>query len=487
LLIAACGGAAGLLLATVALPPLSRMVRAAGIEPQATIEIHSGALVIAVAMAVIASIMFGLAPAIHAVRFDAMRALAGGSRATAPPRKRHWRTAIIATQVAVAFPVLCATLALVDSFTALQSAAATYQPEYLMLAVPRPLGLQTPRYRTVEARGRLWRELDAAVETVPGVITTAMTAPLALNREAAATMVQPVNGSGTAQWQAQLRCASPDFFSTMNMAIARGRAFDDSGDNARARVAVVNRSFARAYFADANPIGQRVRVPDPPPVCPAGNAPLEIVGIVENSQLPDVSTGNRQSPPTLYVSTHIATPRSAQFLVRTSLPAVSLRRDIQRAIAGVDPELVGRTRSLQEDLEGAWMPMPRLLVRIALSSAAIALLLVIVGTFGVLSYSVSLVNREIGIRIALGASRRFIAQKVLGQGLGWVTLGAAAGSVASLLLEKFVRSHVWGIAGFDLGLLAAAAAVVLMSAAAACWLPARRAMRVDPVIVLRQE
>jgi putative ABC transport system permease protein len=273
----------------------------------------------------------------------------------------------------------------------------------------------------------------------------------------------------------------------MNIAIASGRPFDDSGDNAHARVAVVSRSFAQAYFADANPIGQWVRVPDPPPVCPAGNAPLEIVGIVENSQLPDVSTGNRQSPPTLYVSTQIATPRSVQFLVRTSLPAVSLRRDVQHAIARVDAELVGRTRSLQEDLDEAWMPMPRLLVRIALSSAATALLLVVVGAFGVLSYSISLANREIAIRIALGASRRFIAHRVLVQGLGWVTLGAAAGSVASLLLEKFVRSNVWGIAGFDLEFIGAAAAVVLVSASVACWFPARRAMHVDPVIVLRQE
>ena len=485
-LLSACGGILGIGLATAALPTLSAFVLTAGVAPQADIRLNLAAVAVAAGLVVLAALLFGIGPAIYAMRLDPARALGGGSRTTNPPHSRRWRTLIVATQIGVMFPVFCAALALAESFMSLHAATVKYGPDHLLLVVPRELGLEAARDQLTIERDRLWRQIDAAIQAVPGVRSVAITAPLALNRATAAT-VEPVGGSNAPEWPAQLRCASPNFFSTMNVDVVRGRTFDTTGAISRQRVAVVSRSFVRAYFGDNDPIGSHVRITKTAPVCPPGNDPLEIVGIVENTQLPDVQTGSPDSPPTLYVSTEVATPRLAQFLVRTSVPASTIRRDVQRAVAAVNPELVGRARSLQEDVEEAWMPWPRLLVRAALSCSAAGLLLVLVGVFGVLSYSIAQLGREMCIRMALGASPAQIGREVLGRAMESAILGVSMGTVATLVLQGVIRSRMWGLAPLDWRLIAGIAAVVLTAIGVVSWFPARRAMRLDPVIVLRSE
>ena len=485
LLISVGGGIVGVGLAAAVLPTLSAFVLIAGVASQADIKLNLAAVAVAAGLVVLAASLFGIGPALHALRLDPLRALVGRFGTTPPPHAGRWRGAIVATQVAMAFPVFCVALAVGESFMGLRAATAKYGPDFLLLVVPRGLELEAERYRSVDARARLWRELDAAIQAVPGVLSTASTAPLALNRAITAT-VAPIGGGDATRWESQLRCASPDFFSTMKIPVVRGRTFD-GGAMARQRVAVVSRSFARAYFGDADPLGHHVRITKAPPICPASDDPLEIVGIVENTQLPDVQTGNPESPPTLYVSTDVATPRFAQFLVRTSVPAATLRRDVQRAVATVNPELVGRARSLEEDVDEALMPWPRLLVRAALSCSAAGLLLVLGGIFGLLSYLTAQLMREIGIRMALGASPADIGRHVLGRGMRWAVLGMAVGTVATFALQELARSRIWGFTALDVPLTGAIAALVMIATGVASWFPARRAMRIDPVAVIRSE
>ena len=485
-MLATCGGIVGTAFAAAALPSLSALVITAGVAPQADIRLNAAAFLVTAVLVVLAAFSFAIALAMHAIRTDPVRTVVGGSRTATPRRGRGWRAFVVATQLALALPVVCVSFALVGSFLELRGAVAAYEPDHLLLVMPRALGLQNDRYRNLNERERLWQRLDAAIQAVPGVRSTAITAPLALNRTVGAT-VEPFGAAEPARWQVQLRCASPDFFSTMKVALVRGRTFESTGALARQPVAVVSRSFARIHFGDVDPIGRQLRVQNATGTCPAEAAPLEIIGIVENTQLPDVDTGNPESPPTLYISTELVTPRAAQFLVRTAVPAASLRKDVQRAIASVDPELVGRARTLREDAEGAWMPWPRLLVGAGLSAAGAGLLLVLVGVFGVLSYSMAQLTRELGIRIALGASPSAVAGQVFGRGFAWVILGVAIGCLATVVLLKGAHSRIWGLAPLDVYLVAAVAAFVVVTAGIACWLPARRAMRIDPAMVLRAE
>jgi predicted permease len=485
LLLSAGGGIVGVGLAAAVVPTLSGFVLTAGVASQAEIKLNVAAVAVAAGLVVLAGALFGIGPALHAIRLDPVRALRGRFGTTAPPHAGHWRAAIVATQVAIAFPVFCVALALVESLMGLHAATAKYGPDHLLLIMPRGLELETERYRIVDARARLWRELDAAIQAVPGVLSTASTAPLALNRTITA-MVEPIGGGDAARWESQLRCASPNFFSTMNISVVRGRTFDP-GAMARQRVAVVSRSFARTYFGEADPLGHHVRITKAPPFCPVSDDPLEIVGVVEDTQLPDMQTGNAASPPTVYVSTDAVTPRFAQFLVRTSVPAATIRRDVQRAIAAVNPELVGRARSLEEDVEGTWMPWPRLLVRAALSCSAGGLLLVLVGVFGLLSYLTAQLTREIGIRMALGASPAQIGRHVLGRGMRWAGMGMAVGTAATFALQALARSRIWGLTPLDVPLTGAIAALVMIATGVLSWFPARRAMRIDPVAVIRSE
>jgi predicted permease len=442
-------------------------------------------LVAAAALVLAASMLFAVGPALYATRVDPARAVGGGSRTATPRRGGRWRAGIVAAQMALAFPVFCAILALVQRFGQLSAAAAEYAPEHLLLSVPRAAGLDSGRYKDGAERARLWREFDAAIERVPGVLSTASTAPLALNR-AVGAVVEPVGTGSSAEWRAQLRCASPDFFSTMKVPVVRGRTFTSTGALAGEPVAVVSESFARRYFGGTDPVGRRVRVKKSSPICPARGEPLEIVGVVRNTQLPDIQTGNADSPPTVYVSTELVTPRVSQFLVRTSVPASAVRRDVQRAIASVDPELVGRTRSLHEDVEEAFIQWPRLLVRAALTASVAALLLLVVGVSGVLAYSVAQLTREIGIRLALGATPALVGRQVLGRTLRWTTAGITVGAAAAFLLHRAVSSKVWGLSSVDLNVAACAVVVVLLSGLAA-WLPTRRAMQVDPASMLKSE
>jgi hypothetical protein len=189
----------------------------------------------------------------------------------------------------------------------------------------------------------------------------------------------------------------------------------------------------------------------------------------------------------VYVPLSLASLQAADVLVRTSLPPRSALRDVRRAIATVDPELSVEASVLQDSIERFWTAWPRLVVIVAGSFTGVGLVLVLVGVFGVLSYSIAQLAREIGIRMALGASPAQIGRQVLGRGVRWAVLGIALGVVATLAVLAVARNQLWGLGTLDASLLGAVATAVLLVGVGTSWIPARRAMRVDPVTVLRAE
>jgi len=488
LLLTLGGGLVGTMLAAALMTPIRYLIAATDVvTPQADIRLNGPALLVAALTVLLAALAFGIIPALHVMRRDPGRALASGARTIGVPRAERWRALLVATQIALALPVFCATAALLHSFGALQSTVTRYQPDNVLEVVLGTRELLSGRYESEERRAALWRDLDGALEHVPGVTASVLTAPMLFYRPKPAS-VHLVGASDTAGWTAQLRCISADFLPTMGVAVSHGRALLDDDERLRRRVVVVNRSFARAYFGSSIPIGRKVRLTEPPWLCPARDEPLEIVGIVEDTSSTDPLDMTADAVvPTVYAPQSIATPPWAHILVRTAMPAGAVARDVRRAIAAVDPGLKVETPVLRDNLESTWTAWPRLVVSVAGSFAVGCLALVLVGVFGVLSYSISQLRREIGVRMALGGTPARIGSEVLLRGVRWTLLGVMTGTAVTWALFTLVRSRVWGLGALDGSLLAGVGGLVLLMGAATAWFPARRAMRIDPVEVLRAE
>jgi putative ABC transport system permease protein len=482
------GGLVGTMVAAALMPPLAHLILATHVvASQAAIRINGPSLLVAAVTVIVAALIFGIIPALYVMRRDPGRALVSGSRTTGAPRGDRWRAALVATQIALAFPVFCATAALLHSFTALQGSVTRYRPDYVLEVNLGERELLSGRYESEERRASLWRDLDDALEHVPGVSASVSTAPMLFYRPKPAS-VQLVGASGTAGWTAQLRCISADFLPTMGVAVLHGRALLDTDERSRRRVVVVNRSFARMYFGSSVPIGQQIRLQETPWLCPARDEPLEIVGVVEDTPSTDPLDMTADAVvPTVYAPQSLATPPYAHILVRTAMPAGAVAHDVRRAIASVDPNLKVETQVLRDGLETMWTSWPRLVVSVAGSFAVVSLVLVLVGVFGVLSYSITQLSREIGVRMALGGSPARIGRDVLGRGLRWTLLGVTAGTVITWALFAVASSRVWGLGALNIFLLAGAAGLVVLMGVGTAWFPARRAMRVDPVEVLRAE
>ena len=488
LILTSCGGLIGTVLAATVMAPLGRLVSASvTMASQAAIQINRPALLATAVTVAVASLVFGLAPALYALRRDPARALVSGSRSTGGVLGTRWRAILVAGQIALAFPVFCATTALLVSFVALQQAAGRYEPDHVLEAFVSTLGVSGKGYESTERVEQLFLDLERALAAVPGVASSASTLPVLLARIRPAVL-EPTGSDGTVRCTAQLRGVSHGFFATMRVPLLRGRTFLEADQASRQRVAVISRSFARTYFRGGNGLGEHVRVTDAVPWLRRwGNEPLEIIGVVDDIPLPDGNDDAVGIVPTVYVPLTLASLVAADVLVRTTLPPRSAVRDVRRAIATVEPQLIVNTSVLRDSIERNWTAWPRLVLVVAGSFTGVGLVLVLIGVFGVLSYSIAQLSQEIGLRMALGASPAQIGRQVLWRGVRWAVLGIALGVVTTLALLAVARHQLWGLATLDSSLLGAVAAAVLVVGVGTSWIPARRAMRVDPVTVLRAE
>ena len=411
--LAVCGGVVGVMLSAALIPPLSRLVLATEmVAPQSVLQLSPAALVVAALASALAAVMFSVAPAIYALRGDPGRVLVSGGRSTPRAATIRWRAALVAGQIALALPTLCVTAALVQSFGALGAAAARYESAHVLEVM---FTLPQDRYAPIERRQRFYRDFDRVISAIPGVTGVGSTAPFLLFRTPQWWVLQPEGRADVPRWQAQLRSVSAGFFRTLRIPVLKGHAFDDADQYAGRRVAVVSRSFASTYLGTANPIGRRVRVKESVDwLFRIGEEPLEIIGVVDDIRMPDPSDVNADAVvPTVFVPQSLVAPDWAHVLIRTSVPPRTVAREVRRTIASLDSGLMLETRVLQDAIDQLWTPWPRLLVGAAVFFGGVGLVLALVGLFGVLSYSVAQISREIGVRLALGASPARIGRQVL--------------------------------------------------------------------------
>ncbi len=335
-----------------------------------------------------------------------------------------------------------------------------------------------------EAQGQeFYKELIRHVQALPGVESASLAFSIPLDYYYNADKVYLESrppAPGERPPQIAYNNVGPAYFDTLRIPIVRGRTFADSDDQTAPRVAIVNQTMAHLFWSGADPIGKRFKLGNP-------SLPwIEVIGVAKDGKY---LAPNEQSRPYFYVPLvqNYAPLESLQ--IRTTVPPETMIIQVQREIRTLAPELpVFDVRTMKQSLEGInGFFIFRLRTIFAISLGMLGLILAIVGVYGVVSYASTQRTREIGVRMALGATRLDVLRLVLGQGLGVVGLGVVVGLVAALVLTRLMENLLVGVSASDPLTFATVALLMALIALAACYIPARRATRVDPIVALRHE
>ncbi|UCC71034.1 MAG: ABC transporter permease [Gemmatimonadota bacterium] len=468
------GGGLGLLLAVWGVEALVRA--APGDVPRLSeIGVHGTALLFTLLVSLLTGGAFGLLPALQASKPDLHETLKEGGRAASQGRqRRRLSESLVVAEVALALVLLCGTGLLLKSLLRLQDVDPGFRPQNLLVM---QLSLPDTRYAEEERQAAFVRDVIARVDRLPGVSSAAMVLALPFSGTAA-TLRYGVEGQ-TADPDDDLateyQVITPAYFRTMGIPLRQGRTFDER-DGADGRgVAVINETFARRHWPGDDPVGRRILF---------GETPLEIVGVVG-----DVRHFGYDRPPRPEVYAPFAWdswPFMA-LVVRAEVEPASLLDAVRAEVGAVDPDLPVYEVNTMEGVLSDSIRQRRFTVQLLALFAAVAVVLAVVGIYGVMSYSLNRRVHEMGIRLALGAERVEVLRLGMRWGLKLVSVGVLIGLVASLALTRLISSLLYGISTVDPAVYLGVAAVLIAAAALAAYIPARRAARLEPLVALKYE
>jgi putative ABC transport system permease protein len=434
-------------------------------------------LAFAVALSLLTAMAFGAVPAVEASRADPNGALKEGAKGTTSVKGAKLRGALVVAEIALALMLLAGGGLLMNSFVRLSRVWPGFDEKNVLTA---NLFLSPSRYKTEQIAPFFERVLER-VRAIPAVESAAVVNTLPVSGGAATDFVIEGRAAPAAgdEPSADIRVVAGDYFPTMRIPLLRGRWFDAHDTESSTKVMIINQTMADQYWPRENPIGRHVTMRDWGP-------PLtgEVVGVVGNvkSDALDAQPGNM-----IYWPERQFPSIFDNLVVRTARDPVAMAAALKAAVWSVDADLpLASIATMEERLAESVGPRR---VQTALLSvfAGLALLMAMVGIYGVMAYSVNGRSREIGIRIALGADVRAVRNLVLREGLLWTAMGTAIGLAASLGFAGVVSSLLYGVTPRDPGTLAACTLLLVIVAMLACYLPARRATKVDAMRALRAE
>lgn len=477
ILLSVVGGVVGLLLAFLGL----KLVLGMGSEviPRAgEIQLDRWVLIFTLLISVLTGIVFGVAPALLQARTNSNESLKEGARGESGGVRRHrLHQALVVAEVALTLVLLIGAGLLIRSFLRLRNVDTGLNPRGVLTM---QLVLPASRYGTPAQQAIFYDQLLEKVKSLPGVTSAGMTTRLHLDEPGSTILFFPEGqvDQGAQNPQGRLRIVSPQYFDTMGIPLVQGRMFNERDTAAGPRVMIINESMARRYFQNQNPLGKRITYTLDRLTC-------EVVGVVRDAKTSVVQT---QASEEMYVPYPQRTVPRMMLVVRGSSPdPLSLSGEVRRQVQAVDKEQpVAKIRSMDQVIADT-LSQPRFMTTLLIIFAVVALILATVGIYGVMSYSVTERTKEFGILMAVGAQQRDVLKMVLKQGLILAVIGVVIGLIATIPLRKLLLSQMHGISATDPLTLVTVSLLLMTVALLACYIPALRATRVDPLDALRYE
>jgi len=479
-LLALLGGVAGILLAACAVRSLRPFLPSA-LTLINSIHVGGSVLAFTLLLSLGAALAFGLAPALIATPSNLLANIKEGGERTGQRGGQHVRSFLAIAEISLAMVLLVGGGLLIRSFALVTSVNPGFDPNKVIeaeVSLPQ-FQYSTPRQWVAFSNGLL-----ASLHARPGLRDSALAAPLPMDRQGAANFAFSIVGDppippGKSQ-TADYATVSPEYFRLMRIPLLRGRFFSDQDSPSNPKVAIISETLARRYFPNQDALGRQMRFGFPP----NSNVSREIVGIVGDVR--DVAL-SRKPGLMMYVPFAQAPLYGGEVVVRSSLSTSSTAAGIRQAVRSIDKNLPVTDIESMKDVLGQSISQERFRTFLLGSFSAMALVLAAVGIFGVISYSASQRTREIGIRIALGAGRRDVLRLILGQGTKLALFGLGIGLVAAFLVTRLMSSLLYCVSAADPVTFASVTIILLAVVLTACYIPARRAAKVDPMVALRYE
>ena len=433
-------------------------------------------------VSMLTGVVFGLVPALHSSRTVLTESLKDGGRGSGEgARRNHTRGILVVSELAVAVILLVGAGLLIQSLWRLQRVNSGLRTENVLTF---NLALPEVRYGS-DKQSRFFQELNARLGAIPGVVSASSIVPLPLSGDRFSISFQ-IDGRPVARKDepsADFFVAEAGYFQSMGIPLIKGRDFNDHDQHGSPPVIIITEEFARQYFPNEDPIGKRVQ-PGISTYEGEKSTMREIVGVVGNVRNRNLST---ESKPAYYVPQTQVPINQMVVVVKTTADPHSMVSAVSREVANVDKDLpVFGVKTMDEYLSAS-VAAPRFNTTLLSIFATVALVLTIVGLYGVMSYSVAQRTNEIGIRLALGAQTKDVLSLILKQGLRLVGIGLALGLAGAFALTRVMSSLLFGVTTRDPFTFALVAIVLPLVALAACYIPALRATRVDPMDALRCE
>ena len=478
-LLAVTGGLVGLLLAYIGIGALVK-INEVQIPRAYEIGLDWRVLAFTLSVSLLTGFIFGLIPALQSSKADLHETLKEGGR-TGSSGARSWvRNTLVVLEMALALVVLVSAGLLMRSFWRLQQVNPGFAPQNVLAM---SLGLPATKYREPAQRANFYQELLQRIRALPGVQSAGATSilPLSGNNSSGSFRIEGrVVPQGQSSPHGDRWAATTDYFSTMKIPLIRGRYFDDRDTMESQPVAIIDETMQRKYWPNENPVGKRITFQS------RQNNPIwrEIVGIVGHVKHQGLEGESRVQ---YYIPHTQVQNASMNLVVRASVDPSSLTGGVRATISSLDKDLpVFRVKTMEQYVIDS-MAQRRFAMTLIGIFAAVALALAAVGLYGVLSYSITQRSHEIGIRMALGAQVRDVLRLVVGQGMLLALAGVILGNIAAFMLTQLMANLLFDVKARDPLTFASIALLLILVALVACFVPARRATKVDPIVALRYE
>ena len=486
LVLAVLGGVLGVGLGSVMLRIMMAKMPPYTLPSEANVGLNVQVLIFTLLATTLAGILFGCAPAWHASRVDPNETLKEGGRSGTGAGRHRLRRSLVVGEFALALTLLAGAGLAIHSFWNLARVDPGFRTDHILtfnLAVPEKRLTQPEQIVTY------YRQLVERIESLPGVIRAEAATGMPLqgtNFGMPFTIAGKPVADPSARPGAGFQMVTPGFFQTFGIQMAKGRAFTDQDTATSVRVAIVNETFVNRYFAGVDPLTQRILVEQLIPGVTKLGPPLEwqIVGVfrnihnggIRNEGFPEIDVPFAQSP----------WPQ-ASMAVRTTGDPGEMTKSIAAVVHTVDPDLALAQVQTMDQILSQSLVTDRFTTSLYATFATIALILAAVGIYGVMAFAVAQRTHEIGLRMALGASQDHVLRLILKEGVVLAAIGLGIGLVGACFVGRAMRGLLYGVGTIDVAAFSAVAVTLFVAAVLACYVPANKAAKVDPMVALRYE